>query len=91
MTNVMFSPTEALKITPSKSSSPDDFDFYVGKWQRYSREISMGQNRPGPPHLEPGVFTGQWYILGMELVYVHAQNCINDASLFYAHFVEQND
>jgi hypothetical protein len=32
--------TEDLKIIPSKTSSPDDFDFFVGSWKVHNRKLN---------------------------------------------------
>ena len=44
MTALKFSPTGDLNIAPSETSSQNDFDFYVGKWQIHNRKLNTRLN-----------------------------------------------
>jgi hypothetical protein len=40
MKDLRFSPTGELDIAASKSSSPNDFDFWMGKWNIHNRKLT---------------------------------------------------
>lgn len=44
MTDLKFSPTGDLDITPSETSSQNDFDFYVGKWKIDNKKLNTRLN-----------------------------------------------